>query len=168
MQWIIKHTNATGCSLHELVSGQNLQTVLLPSEKCAQPILKDLERDGIQIEYNKHTIKMEEEYDKWKEEEDMLKRETEGVEDKERSIERMQIVDEGKKEEGTVEGAKEEMKRETKEAEKKKMTRESVELVVKEAERTNRHEQWKEQTAKVNKNVSLEEDIEGKLEGGEN
>ena len=74
----IQTHDAIGTSPYQLVFGEKLQTVLLPLGKCTQPILEeDIERDGIQIENNKHTIEMEEEYDKWKQEEEMVDRGTE-------------------------------------------------------------------------------------------
>ena len=106
-----------------------------------------------------------------------MKSETEDAEDKEMTIERMEIVNEGRKEEGKVEveGANrdeewkaKEMKRETKEVGNKEVTIETVELVVNEVEKTKRDEEWKEEMAKVKKNVGFEEDSEGKLEGVEN
>ena len=96
----IQTHDATGTSPYELVFGQKPQTILFPSGKCTQPVLEeDLERDGIQIEDNKYTIEMEEEYDEWKAEGEMVKQETEDVENKEMNIEQMEIANEGEKEE---------------------------------------------------------------------
>ena len=133
----IQTHDATVTSRYELVFGQKPQIILFPSGKCTQPGLEeDLERDGIQIEDNKNTIEMEEEYDECKAEEEMMKQETEDVEDKEMNIEQMEIANDGKKEEkmeldGTNRDgewkAKEEVKRETKEVENKEVTIKRVE-----------------------------------------
>lgn len=158
--------DATGTSPYELVFGQKPQSILFPSGKCTQPVLEeDLERDGIQIEDQKHTIEMEEEYDEWKAEEEMVKRATEDVEDKEMNKEQMGIANEGEKEEkkeldGTNRDgewkAKEEVKRETKEVENKEVTIERVELVENKAKKTKRDEEWKEESAKMSKQEDKE------------